>query len=149
MTLTIQPARPTDAPDISSLLDANHLCLDGVSERIDTTLIALDGNRLVGTAALELFPDGALLRSVAVVPELRGSHIGHDLVTGVLSLAAERSIGDVYLLTTTAERYFPRFGFERITREVVPEGVRQSAEFVSGCPTTAVVMRAPVATRLA
>ena len=34
----------------------------------------------------------------------------------------------VYLLTTTAERFFPRFGFEVIDRADVPDSVMRSAE---------------------
>jgi amino-acid N-acetyltransferase len=45
------------------------------------------------------------------------------------------------LLTTTAERYFPRFGFERVDRKDVPESVRASVEFTSACPSSAIVMR--------
>jgi amino-acid N-acetyltransferase len=47
----------------------------------------------------------------------------------------------VYLLTNTAAEYFPRFGFERITRADVPPAVQASIEFTSLCPYTATVMR--------
>ena len=45
------------------------------------------------------------------------------------------------LLTTTAEKFFPRFGFEQIAREDVPPSVQASVEFTSACPTSAIVMR--------
>ena len=44
-------------------------------------------------------------------------------------------------LTTTAERFFPRFGFERITRDDVPASVQASIEFREACPASATVMR--------
>jgi amino-acid N-acetyltransferase len=44
-------------------------------------------------------------------------------------------------LTTTAERFFPKFGFEPIDREQVPPSVRESVEFQSACPASAIVMR--------
>jgi len=44
-------------------------------------------------------------------------------------------------LTTTAEGFFPKFGFERIPRADVPARVQESVEFVSACPASAVVMR--------
>ena len=47
----------------------------------------------------------------------------------------------IYLLTTTAERFFPRFGFEVVTREDVPDSVKASVEFQGACPATAVIMR--------
>jgi amino-acid N-acetyltransferase len=49
-------------------------------------------------------------------------------------------IEELYLLTTTADQYFPRFGFTRTTRSAVPDAVKASAEFQGACPDTAVVM---------
>ena len=44
-------------------------------------------------------------------------------------------------LTTTAERFFPKFGFEGIARSDVPPSVQASIEFTSACPSSAMVMR--------
>ncbi len=74
-------------------------------------------------------------------PVHQGRGIGIALTDAALNLAQARGVGDVFLLTTTAERFFPRFGFERITREEVPPSVRASIEFASACPESAVVMR--------
>jgi amino-acid N-acetyltransferase len=60
----------------------------------------------------------------------------------VLDRARERGVREMYLLTTTAERWFPRFGFTRIAREQVPDAVRGSVEFREACPAFAAVMRA-------
>ena len=54
--------------------------------------------------------------------------------------ARDAGARDVYLLTTTAEDYFPRFGFARTTREAVPPALKSSAEFTSACPESAAVM---------
>ena len=54
---------------------------------------------------------------------------------------------DVYLLTTTAEQFFPKWGFVQIPRDDVPAGVQQSVEFQSACPSTAIVMRATLRAR--
>ncbi len=96
---------------------------------------------VVGTAALELYAEGALLRSVAVEPGLRGRRIGHRLTEAALTLAQELGAETMFLLTTTAQDFFPRFGFERITREEVPKSVKASDEFGSACCASAVVMR--------
>ncbi len=50
----------------------------------------------------------------------------------------------VYLLTTTAEFYFHRFGFTRISRADVALPVRDSIEFRESCPDSAVVMHRPL-----
>lgn len=138
----IEPARDGDLPQVRALLDRVHLPLAGVDDAVKTMVVARDGGSVIGTAALELHADGALLRSVAVDPDRQGSHIGHQLIEAALRLAASRGAATVYLLTTTAERFFPRFGFEPIGREDVPVSVRTSIEFRSACPASATVMRA-------
>jgi amino-acid N-acetyltransferase len=62
-----------------------------------------------------------------------------------MRLAEDRGIGDVYLLTETAERFFPRFGFTRQERATAPEEVRHSVEFRLACPESAVMMHARLA----
>jgi amino-acid N-acetyltransferase len=104
-------------------------------------LVARDGSRIVGCAALELYEDGALLRSVAVDAAHRGTGLGSELTRAALRLAEEHGIRVVYLLTTTAERFFPRFGFEMIDHADVPDSVMRSAEFTHACPSSAIVMR--------
>jgi amino-acid N-acetyltransferase len=104
-------------------------------------LVAKEGEQIVGTAALELYGDGALLRSVAVEPIRQGRQLGHQLTDAALQLATAHGVNTVFLLTTTAERFFPRFGFEEIDREQLPVSVRESVEFQSACPASAIVMR--------
>jgi amino-acid N-acetyltransferase len=80
------------------------------------------------------------LRSAVVSPEHRGSGVGRRLVERLLEGAEVAGIEQLYLLTTTADQYFPRFGFTRTTRSAVPDAVKASAEFQGACPDTAVVM---------
>jgi amino-acid N-acetyltransferase len=141
MAMMIESARAEDVADVLRLLETNHLPTDGLTEHWPTTIVARDGNRIVGSAALEVYADGALLRSVAVDPSMHGRGLGGALVAAALDLANRRGIPALYLLTTTAEGFFPRFGFTRITRGEVPPGVQQSVEFTSACPASAVVMR--------
>jgi amino-acid N-acetyltransferase len=138
----IEPARPDDASALEQVVAAQGLPLDGLLDHLATTLVARDRGRLVGSAALELYADGALLRSVAVLPEWQRRGLGQALTTAAIRLAAERRSPALYLLTTTAERFFPRFGFEPIARADVPAGVQASIEFTSACPSSATVMRA-------
>ena len=88
-----------------------------------------------------MYRDGALLRSVAVALEVQRKGVGHQLTDAALAFAQELGAPAVYLLTTTAEHFFPRFGFERIARTDVPVGVQTSVEFTSACCASAVVMR--------
>jgi amino-acid N-acetyltransferase len=141
MTSPIDAAAPHDFEAIAQLLRDNTLPIDGLREHLATTLVARDGASIVGSAALEIYEDGALLRSVAVAPAKHHAGLGRALTEAAVDLARRRGIAALYLLTTTAERYFPRFGFERIERTDVPAGVRQSVEFTSACPASAIVMR--------
>ena len=137
----IQSATERDLPDIRALLDRLHLPLAGVDEHLASMLVARDGQEIVGTAGVEFYADGALLRSVAVEPFRQGEQLGHQLTDAALHLAMSRGAKTVFLLTTTAERFFPKFGFEPIARDQVPLSVRESVEFLSACPASAIVMR--------
>ena len=94
----------------------------------------------MGVAGLEHYDDAALLRSVAVAPSARGTGVGGRLTQRALEKAALSGARVVYLLTTTAEDYFPRYGFQRTDRASVPTDVRESVEFTTACPSTATVM---------
>jgi N-acetylglutamate synthase-like GNAT family acetyltransferase len=144
-TPTLRSATSGDLAGVERLLTASALPLDGVAGALPTFVVAEAGGALVGVAGLEVCRDHALLRSVAVAPEWRGRHLGRALVTRVIADAEARGIRALYLLTTTAEGYFPSFGFERTTRDAVPEDIRTTAEFRSACPASAVVMVRPVA----
>jgi amino-acid N-acetyltransferase len=141
MGIDIEPARPEDVDDVLRLLSGHQLPPDGLRDHVGTLLVARQDGRIVGSVALEMYADSALLRSVAVAPTLQRQQLGRGLTEAAIRLAQDRRVPAIYLLTTTAADYFPRFGFERITRADVPTGVQQSVEFTSACPSTAIVMR--------
>lgn len=103
-------------------------------------VVAETSEGLLGAAALERYGTAGLLRSVVVASAARGLGTGSALVNRVLADAAASGLTDIYLLTTTAEAYFPKHGFERTAREDVPEAVLGSIEFREACPSSAVVM---------
>jgi N-acetylglutamate synthase-like GNAT family acetyltransferase len=144
MGVHITRASEADGPSILQLLRDSGLPIDGLVDHLNTALVARDGISVVGCAAVEIYPDGALLRSVAVTPPMRGHGVGERLTEAAVTLARSLGAPAVYLLTTTAEAYFPRFGFVQTTRELVPTGVQQSIEFRSACPASAIVMRKPL-----
>lgn len=138
--LALRPAHADDLAAVTALLGAHHLPLDGIAAPLEGFLVAEESGRITGVVGLERYEDYGLLRSAAVDDARRGSGIGGRLVERLLSDAARDHVKAVYLLTTTAEKYFPRFGFEVVTRDAVPEPVRQSVEFTQACPASAVVM---------
>jgi amino-acid N-acetyltransferase len=113
----------------------------GVEEGLSHFFVADNGGTLVGAAGLELYEASALLRSVVVEDSWKGTGVGRSLIDRALEEARRRGVDDVFLLTTTAEHYFPRFGFACVSRDSVTEAVKASVEFQGACPSSAVVMR--------
>jgi len=141
MPPVIRAARPGDHAAIATLLRGNDLPLDGVPPAGDDFLVAERDGAIVGVIGLERYGTHALLRSAAVDAAVRGTGLGAMLVGDVLDLAARRGVEELWLLTTTAERWFPRFGFEVVARHEVPLAVQASREFQGACPASATVMR--------
>lgn len=137
---TIRPATTADLPYVERLLTESDLPLDGVREALPTFVVAEADGGLVGVAGLEICCDDALLRSVAVAPAWRKKGVGRALVLRAIAEAEARGIRALYLLTTTAEHYFPAFGFVKTTRDQVPADVRATREFTTACPDSATVM---------
>ena len=141
MSAALRPATAADVHAVEALLVANHLPVAGLGDALANAVVACDGGLIVGAAGLELYEDGALLRSVVVSSSARGRGLGQKLTHAVLDAARARGVTDVYLLTTTAERFFPKLGFSAVSRENVPFSIRQSVEFRGACPDTAICMR--------
>jgi len=146
----VRPAVTDDLAAIEQLLKDADLPAAGVSEILTTTPEhffvaekALDGE-LVGVAGLELCGQHALLRSVAVRPEWRSHGVGKELVRRAVCHAEGKQWRALYLLTMTAEHYFPRFGFEKIERNAVPQEIAETLEFKSACPASATTMMKPI-----
>lgn len=138
--MKIRDATSSDFTAVERLLLASKLPVDGVRENFSGFVVAEEDGAIAGAIGLEQYGTAALLRSAVVSPADRGSGVGRRLVERVLQRANEEGIDDLYLLTTTAEKYFPRFGFTPTTRSAVPESVKASVEFRGACPDTAVVM---------
>ena len=140
-------AAAADRAGIEALLEALGLPTAGVAEWLPHFHVAEDeAGRLVGVAGVELYGEGALLRSVGVDPGWRSTGLGRALVDRALAAARAAGALEIYLLTTTAETWFPRLGFTPTPREGVPAQVRGSVEFREACPDSAVVMRRPLPT---
>ena len=137
----IRSAEACDCASVEALLTAAALPVEGVAEHFQRFFVIDDGGRIVGAAGIELYGHHALLRSVVVADDARGRGLGALLTRRVLGEATARRAHAVYLLTTAAEAFFPRFGFERIARDDVPQALRQSQEFQGACPASAIAMR--------
>lgn len=133
-------AQPADLPDILALLERSGLPVAGLAQHIASTVVIRDGARLAGCAAIEPYGTAGLLRSVAVDPSQQGRGLGTQLTEAAIALARGRGIQTLYLLTETATDFFTRFGFAVIPRADVAAAVRESVEFTTACPASAVAM---------
>lgn len=145
----LRRARPTDLSSVLGLLADAGLPSDGVSEAFSSFLVveagtdiaAEDQSTLVGVAGLEVHGPDGVLRSVAIDPAWRGRGLGARLVRAIIDDARARGLRHLYLLTTTADAWFPRHGFDVIDRSAAAPAVLESVEFRDVCPASAVAMR--------
>ena len=141
----IRRAKAEDIDKVAELLSAAKLPLAGVSECIERFFVAEASGTIVGSVGIEKHGNYGLLRSAAVSEALRGRGVGRRLVDEAIDDARDEGLRALYLLTTTAQDYFPEFGFERIDRELVPAELNASAELQGACPSSATVMRIELA----
>ena len=144
--MNIQVAKTTDLPEILALLKAAALPVAGIENHVGSALVARDSEGLLGCAAVEVYGQAGLLRSVAVEAGRRGEGLGERLTKAALELARKRGVRNIYLLTTTASHFFPRFGFTAIPRSEVDPALAQSEELRGACPASALAMRASLST---
>jgi amino-acid N-acetyltransferase len=75
-----------------------------------------------------------------VVPGQRRRGIGRELVRRAEAHARGLGVHALYLLTTTADRFFAVSGYRAVSRDSAPATVRGTAEFSALCPSTSVCM---------
>jgi N-acetylglutamate synthase-like GNAT family acetyltransferase len=109
------------------------------SGRPEFAVIRADG-KVIAAGALQRFGSTALLRSVVVAPDHRGSGLGHLIVSELERSALAAQITQLILLTQTAAEFFARAGYRVIERSNAPEEMQGSEEFSSLCPSSATCM---------
>ena len=139
--VSLRAATNADLQNIFSLRSASDLPTVGVAESLAGFTVAEHDGRIVGVVGIETCcREFALLRSTAVAPDFRKHGIGRRLVERAIAGAEAKGFSALYLLTNTAESYFPSFGFTRVSRDSVPDEVKATEEFSSVCPSSATVM---------
>ncbi|GAA4408345.1 hypothetical protein GCM10023187_30070 [Nibrella viscosa] len=141
MNIDIRTAEPANQHQVAVLLQHVNLPTDDLPTGLPGFVLAFDGDRLVGSAGVESYDRVGLLRSVAVDPDYRDHKLGRRLVDAVLENARQQGIREAYLITTTADQYFERYGFTCVERSTVPTPVATTQQFSQLCPASAVVMK--------
>jgi amino-acid N-acetyltransferase len=143
--MRIERAKIGDWPAVRGLLSEAGLPLEGAAEAFASGVVVRDGDRVIGCAAIEPYESAALLRSVAVAPDRRGTGVGTGLVRAAEDLAHDGGASTLILLTETAEAWFVRLGYAAIERSTVQADVARSIEFETACSTSAVAMQRALA----
>ncbi len=134
----LRRAQGVDLPAIVALLESCGLPTGDLNEAwLAPFYVAETGTTLVGVAGLEVFGTCALLRSLAVAPERRGSGLAARLVDRCEAEARRLGAETTYLLTTTAADYFRKRGYADVPRDTVPAAIAGHAQFRSLCPASA------------
>ena len=129
-----------DASHIHALLERNGLPTSDLEASQPQFIVLCEGAQIIGAGALQRFGSIALLRSVAVEPQRRGSGLGRMIVQELERRAYASDVAQLVLLTQTAKRFFEHQGYQVIDRQQVPQAVQASEEFRSLCPSSATCM---------
>jgi amino-acid N-acetyltransferase len=129
-----------DAAHIRALLERSGLPTSDLDAAQPQFIVLCEGAQIIGAGALQPFGSIALLRSVAVEPQRRGSGLGRMIVQELERRACASDIAQLVLLTQTATRFFEQQGYRVIDRQQVPQALQGSEEFRSLCPASATCM---------
>ena len=107
--MKIRDALPADWRAIEAMLRACELPLEGAHDHRGDFLVFERENVVAGCVGAELYGDAALLRSLAVAEDARGSGVGHALVETMLSRLKARKVQTIALLTSLRICVLPQF----------------------------------------
>jgi len=126
---------------LAALLEESGLPTGDLTADSDAILFSYSLNsEYCGIVGLELHGACALLRSLVVKPRVRGTGIGEALLAHAEQAATASGVKEIYLLTTTAERYFSRRGYDVADRAMAPAAIALTRQFSELCPSSSVLM---------
>ena len=138
--MNYREAIDADLQIIKELFDINKLPSDDCEDHIKHFLVIEEKGKIIGVGGLEICGTIGLVRSMAVIPELRGKGIAKSLYTLLEYRAHGLGIKTLYLLTESATEYFKNLGFIVQEHSEVPVSVMETRQFKELCPSSATVM---------
>jgi N-acetylglutamate synthase-like GNAT family acetyltransferase len=114
----LSPATPDDLHDLAAFLSTADLTVAALAEpTVHLWLERDDAGAVRTTTGFELGDDGehALVRSVAVRPDLRGAGDGLRLARFALDRAADAGARQAWLFSRRSGGFWQKLGFERTT----------------------------------
>lgn len=140
--IKLKKATKRDLPLIEKRLRENELPYDDLPSKLDFMFVGHIDTKVAGIVGVEIYGKYGLLRSLVVEEPFRGKGYGRAWCLQTIEYAKSRGVGELYLLTATAEKFFQKIGFESIDRKLAPEVIQQTSQFSQGCCSiSAVCMR--------
>ncbi len=136
----VGPASAQDLIAIRALLEHSGLPTSDLELTRPVFAVIRENGQVIAAGALQHFGSSALLRSVVVTSDRRGSGLGQTIVRELERQARASRIKRLILLTQTAGEFFTRQGYRLIERSAAPEDMQGSEEFRSLCPSSATCM---------
>lgn len=115
---------------IADLRDDGNVCFFGFRHE----------SELLGVIGVEVCGDFGLLRSLAISAAHRGNGLGQKLVAFSEEWATRSNLKALYLLTTTADNFFERLGYEELSRSEAPRTIAETPQFAGLCPDSSTFM---------
>jgi UDP-N-acetylmuramate: L-alanyl-gamma-D-glutamyl-meso-diaminopimelate ligase len=139
----VVPARRADMAGVRELLDKVHLSSTQATDDNYGQYFYLRNERGVdGVVALDVTGEDAILHSLAIATESRGTGFGWLLADVAVQWARHRGCRRIYLLTETASDFFgAKLGFRVVDRSTVSPAVADTASFRSSTDSKFVAMR--------
>lgn len=125
---------------VKNLLEQNDLPNKDIEDKNVKIFSLKDGDILIGIIGLEEYEEIALLRSMVTDKKYRGQGYGKILFDEIIKYAKNKRINELYLLTCTAEKYFEKLGFQKLSRNDMPKEIKKTKQFSELCPCSAVCM---------
>jgi amino-acid N-acetyltransferase len=132
--------RPSLSAAVALLDSASLPTGDLTAEHCEHFFFSGPASHPTGMIGLELYGDVALLRSLVVASDRRGTGEGSALLEHAEQHALANGVRILYLLTTTAERFFAMRGYGHASRDSAPGAIRATREFSSICPASSAFM---------
>lgn len=137
---SIISARPALAAVVALLAGARLPTEDLTPAHCEDFFFTGPADAPTGLVGLEILGEVALLRSLVVAPGRRGRGEGLALLHHAENVARARGVTALYLLTTTAEAFFARHGYQPAARDSAPAAIRATREFAGICPASSAFM---------
>ncbi|MCG3218128.1 MAG: GNAT family N-acetyltransferase [Candidatus Heimdallarchaeota archaeon] len=124
-------ARMDDLKEASDLLIKHDLPVDGIEDNFDNFLVLISNNtgEILGLVGIEKYDQIGLLRSLVIEKGFQGLGLGKKMLIAIEKYAKELGLISLFLFTDTAEKFFEKHNYSKLSIENADERLKQSVEF--------------------